>query len=85
MKFDPSGNGPLYTTFLGLKINGVAVDKRPPIIVPTYATIILPAFGSPVGRRRPTRMPLSSSWMRRPSSSCIHKLNSLLRGAISKR
>ena len=39
MKFDPSGNGPLYTTFLGLKINGVAVDKRPPIIVPTYATI----------------------------------------------
>jgi hypothetical protein len=39
MKFDPVGNGPLYTTFLGLKFNGVAVSRRRPIIVPTYATI----------------------------------------------
>ncbi|MGC2201642.1 MAG: SBBP repeat-containing protein, partial [Stellaceae bacterium] len=39
MKFDPIGNGPLYTTFLGLKINGVAVNRPRPIIVPTYATI----------------------------------------------
>jgi hypothetical protein len=29
----------LYTTFLGLKINGVAVNKPRPKNVPTYATI----------------------------------------------
>ena len=39
MKFDPIGNGPLYTTFLGLKINGVAVNRPRPVIVQTYATI----------------------------------------------
>jgi hypothetical protein len=40
VKFDANANGPLYTTFLGLRINGVAVDRprpRPPL--PTYATI----------------------------------------------
>jgi Beta-propeller repeat len=40
VKLDPNGVGPLYTTFLGLRINGVAVNKprpRPP--VQTFATI----------------------------------------------
>lgn len=46
VKFDGSGNGPLYTVFLGAQINSVAVVRPTPriVVVPTYPTIYTAGF-----------------------------------------